>query len=211
MIRISIQSALGSSVRFVVLVSAALIGTLAASHEERHSGNAASALESGAGVQRSLARYEVPDITLVRQDGQPVRLRRQLSGPGPVYLDFIFTTCTTVCPVMSQVFHELQSKLAATGGGDGVTLLSISLDPLQDTPQRLGAYARQFGAGPNWHFLTGTAQASAAAQRAFDVYRPDKMNHPVASFFRAGPDRPWVRLDGFATADQLLAELRRKN
>ncbi len=85
--------------------------------------------------------------------------------------------------------------------------MSISIDPEQDTPERLRDYARTFHAGPAWQHYTGTLAASQTAQRAFDVYRGNKMNHAPAMLVRSAPGAAWVRIEGFATADQLLAEL----
>jgi protein SCO1/2 len=56
--------------------------------------------------------------------------------------------------------------------------------------------------------LTGTLDDSVAVQRAFDVYRGDKMNHQPATFLRAAPGQPWVRLEGFASAADILREYR---
>ena len=155
---------------------------------------------------RSTADYAVPEVKLVRADGTTVLLSEELNDGRPVMLNFIYTTCTTVCPLTSQTFSELQSKLGARR--DSVHLMSISIDPEQDTPARLREYARKFGAGPEWQHYTGTLAASTAAQRAFNVYRGDKMSHTPATLFRAAPGRLWVRIDGFTTADQLLGELR---
>ena len=77
------------------------------------------------------------------------------------------------------------------------------------TPAALKAYAGKYGAGPQWQMLTGSLDDSIAVQRAFDVYRGDKMNHQPATFLRAGPGQPWVRLDGFASAADILREYRR--
>jgi protein SCO1/2 len=87
-----------------------------------------------------------------------------------------------------------------------VHLVSISIDPEQDTPERLSEYARRFHAGPEWRFYTGTTQASVAVQRAFEAYRGDKMDHTPATFLRAAPGRPWVRIDGFASSEELARE-----
>jgi protein SCO1/2 len=182
-------------------------GQLEKDEAHHHHHKSASASVAGTGVKRIVVQYQIPDVTLVNQDGKPARLKNTLTEPGPVYLNFIFTSCTTVCPVMSQIFYELQSRLGPDDAN--VRLVSVSIDPLEDTPRRLSAYSKKFAAGANWEFLTGTGEASIAVQRAFDVYRGDKMNHPVASFFRRTPNSPWVRLEGFASADQLLAELRR--
>jgi protein SCO1/2 len=155
---------------------------------------------------RSTARYQAPDVELVRADGARVSLLRELDDGKPVILDFIYTTCTAICPVMSQTFAQIQRRLGARR--DDVHLISISIDPDQDTPARLAAYARRFDAGPRWTFYTGTLEASVATQGAFDAYRGDKMNHVPVTFLRRAPGEPWVRLSGFAGADDVLKEYR---
>ena len=87
-------------------------------------------------------------------------------------------------------------------------LVSISIDPEQDTPARLAADAKKYGAGPEWRHDTGTLSASVATQRAFDVYRGDKKSHMPVALLRAAPDKPWIRIEGFATANDLLGEIR---
>ena len=154
---------------------------------------------------RSVRNYQLPAVSLVRDDGKPVTLADELNDGRPVVLSFIYTTCTTVCPLTSQTLSELQRKLGASR--DSVHLVSISIDPEQDTPARLREYAKTFGAGPEWQHYTGTLAASQTAQRAFDVYRGSKMDHSPVSLVRSAPGAAWVRIDGFATADQLLAEL----
>jgi protein SCO1/2 len=90
-------------------------------------------------------------------------------------------------------------------------LISISIDPEHDTPARLSAYASSYGASSDWTMLTGSLADSIAVQRAFDVYRGDKMNHLPTTFLLAGADQPWVRLDGLVSANDLVAEYRRLN
>ncbi len=153
-------------------------------------------------VTSSSVQYEVPNLLLVRQDGEPVSLRKEMDDGRPVVLNFIFTTCGSICPLMSQVFGEFQRKLGAEVGH--VHLMSISIDPEQDTPERLREYADRFRAGPSWQYYTGTLAASQSAQQAFNVYRGDKMSHTPVTLLRAAPGQPWLRLDGFVTPDQLL-------
>jgi protein SCO1/2 len=155
---------------------------------------------------RSTAEYVVPDVKLLREDGRTVQLSRELNDGHPIVLNFIYTTCTSVCPLTTQTFAELQDKLGAAR--DSVHLVSISIDPEQDTPARLHEYAQKFGAGPQWRFYTGTPAASVTTQRAFNVYRGSKMDHAPVTLMRLAPGAQWVRIDGFATADQLLGELR---
>jgi protein SCO1/2 len=150
----------------------------------------------------STADYTLPAVTLVRDDGQTVSLKNEVDDGRPVVLTFIYTTCTSICPMISQTLSQLQSELGADR--DKVHLVSISIDPEQDTPERLREYAKKFGAGPEWQHYTGTVAASVATQRAFNVYRGDKMNHQPVILLRAAPGKPWLRFGGFATADDLL-------
>ncbi len=171
-----------------------------ANHE--HCAAAASSLKR---ARRSTADYVLPNVKLVRDDGKEVSLAEELDDGRAVALQFIFTTCTTICPVMTQTFARLQEKLGDDRGR--VHLVSISIDPEQDTPARLREYARKVHAGPQWRYYTGTVQASVDVQRAFNAYLGDKMNHSPATFLRAAPGLPWVRIDGFASADELAREL----
>jgi protein SCO1/2 len=148
--------------------------------------------------------YIVPPIRLVRDDGRSVSLAEEINDGRPVVLNFIFTSCSSVCPLMSQVFAQFQQKLGAER--DKVHLMSISIDPEEDTPARLREYARKFHAGPEWQHYTGTIEASVATQQAFGVYRGDKMSHAVVTLLRAAPGQPWRRIDGFLTPDDLLAQ-----
>jgi len=157
-------------------------------------------------AKRSVASITVPDIPLVRQDGRRVVLSEELNDGRPVVVNFIYTTCTSICPLSSQTFAQLQELLGAAR--DRVHLVSISIDPEADTPSRLAEYARKYGAGQEWQHYTGTVQASLAAQHAFDVYRGDKMSHTPVTLVRAAPGAAWVRFDGFAKAEDLLRELR---
>lgn len=154
---------------------------------------------------RSTSDYVVPDVKLVREDGRTVALRQEIADGRPVVLNFVYTTCTSICPLSSQTFSDLQAKLGA--GRSKVHLISISIDPEQDTPARLRDYAKRFGAGPDWHHYTGTLTASLTVQRAFNADRGGKMNHTPVSFVRTSPDSQWVRIDGFATAAELVREL----
>jgi protein SCO1/2 len=122
-----------------------------------------------------------------------------------VVLSFIFTSCNTICPMISATLAQVQRKLGPAR--DQVHLVSISIDPEFDTPARLREYASKLGAGPEWNHYSGTLSASQAVQRAFGAYRGDKMNHAPVTLVRTAPGAEWLRIDGFASADQVLAEL----
>ena len=158
------------------------------------------------GVSRARVVYATPEVSLVRADGERVSLPRELDDGRPVLLNFIFTTCSSVCPLASQTFAGFRDRLGAQVSG--VHLMSISIDPEQDTPARLREYSRKYHAGPEWQYYTGTLDASIAVQRAFDVYRGDKMSHTAVTLMRAAPGRPWLRIEGFVTPDDLVRDYR---
>ncbi len=155
---------------------------------------------------RTIASYTIPDVKLLDPNRTKVSLRRQLDDK-PVILNFIFTSCGAICPVMSTTFSQVQKALGPER--DAVRMVSISIDPHFDTPEALKIYAKRYGAGPQWQMLTGSVDTSIAVQRAFNVYRGDKMGHTPATFLRAKAGQPWVRLDGFASADDILREYRK--
>jgi protein SCO1/2 len=162
--------------------------------------------EVPSGIRRSVASYLVPDVMLVDQHGRRVAVRDLLATDKPLLMNFIFTTCTAICPVMTATFGQVQQGLAEDR--DKVRMVSISIDPEQDTPAALTAYAKRFSAGPQWVFLTGSLEDTIAVQEAFGAYRGDKMNHVPLTLLRAGPEAPWVRYDGFAAAGDLVKEVR---
>lgn len=155
---------------------------------------------------RSSASYALPNVAMMRADGAKVSFPGEIEDGKPILLHFIFTSCTAVCPLMSQVFSEVQAKLGEER--KRVRMVSISIDPEHDNPARLAEHARKFGAGPQWQHYTGSAEASVALQRAFQVYRGDKMNHLPITFLRVAPGHPWTRLEGFASAEEVIREYR---
>lgn len=146
--------------------------------------------------------YKLPQVQLVRNDGKTVSFADELNDGRPVLMNFMYTSCTTTCSLASHTLSELQDKL-----GDGrsrIHIVSVSVDPEQDTPAVLTKYAQKFSAGKEWDFYTGTVEASIATQQAFNVYRGDKMQHNPVTFLRSAPGKPWLRIDGFAKSDELL-------
>ena len=157
-------------------------------------------------LARSVKRYAVPRVTLLDQDGRSVQLRDVLAPDRPVALNFIFTTCTTICPVMSATFAGLRERL---GDGDGgLRMISITIDPEHDRPAVLKAYARRFGADPAWSFYTGSPEEVRNVLTAFEALAGDKVEHRPVTLLRSAHGEEWVRLDGLAGAGELAAVLR---
>jgi len=160
------------------------------------------------GYKSSRHNYKIPDLVLIDMNNNKVSLAEAIGDDKPVMLNFIFTTCTTICPVLTATFSQVQRKLGDEA--KNVRMISITIDPEQDTPERLKEYAGKFKAGAGWQFLTGSIENIVATQKAFDAYRGDKMNHVPLTFIRSAADGPWVRLEGFTSAAEVVDEYRQQ-
>ncbi|MGC4001481.1 MAG: SCO family protein [Anaeromyxobacter sp.] len=169
-----------------------------------HAGKPAAA-PARAAVTRTAHAYAPPDVTLIDQDGRPVAVAEALAQGGPLVVNFIFTTCTTICPVMSASFAGLQRQLGAAG--EGLRMVSITIDPAHDRPAELEAYARRHGAGPGWTFLTGREEDVRAVASAFDAWVADKAEHRAFTLLRPAGSATWVRVEGLAGAAALAEAL----
>jgi protein SCO1 len=162
--------------------------------------------EDGASYRRTVVRYEVPDVALVNHDGVRVRLPQTLGADKPILVDFFFSTCTTICPILSAGVSTLLKTLGAEGRE--LRVVSIAIDPDHDTPEVLRGYRRRYHPGPEWELLTGSRKDIDRVLRAFDAYSPNKTTHRPLSFLRHADGESWVRIDGLIGASDLLAEYR---
>jgi protein SCO1/2 len=154
--------------------------------------------------QRTVETYTIPDVVLINQDGKKVRLRKLLLSEKPVIVDFIFGTCTTICPVLSAGFSNLQHKLGPESGK--VSLVSISIDPENDTPKVMKDYLKRFRAKPGWDFLSGSRKDIDSVMKAFDAYIPNKMSHFAVNFIKAPDADTWVRINGLMSSADFMSE-----
>jgi protein SCO1/2 len=156
---------------------------------------------------RDEVTVDPPAVTLIDQDGDKVAFRDLLLSDKPVFVDFIYATCTTICPVLSAGYTSIQRKLG--DDLDRVVLVSITIDPENDGPEELTTYLERYRAKPGWEFLTGTRADIDKVMRAFDAWIPDKMSHRPLLYIRTPSDGSWVKLYGFAGSADLMAELTR--
>ena len=156
--------------------------------------------------KRGEAGYSPPAVTLRNRHGETVRLDRLLAQERPVVLQFIFTSCATICPVLSAGMAQAKRQLLETA--PDTRLVSISIDPTFDTPARLEAYAERFDAGTEWTFLTGRPSDIRKVIVAFDaLYEAgNKMYHRPYTYLRDGGAETWLRLDGLMSASALAKE-----
>ncbi len=167
--------------------------------------------EAYAGAQekytRTVVNYVSPDVTLVNQDGAKVKLNKLLNSKKVVMVDFIFTTCTTICPVLSAGFANFQRKVGPDA--KDVHLISISIDPENDTPKRLREYLKRYNAKPGWDFLTGSKDDIDKVITALHAYTTTKMSHLPMALLYTPSDKRWTRIFGLIGTTDLIAEFER--
>jgi protein SCO1/2 len=91
---------------------------------------------------------------LQTHEGKTVRFYDDLMKDKIILVNFMFTECGDICPGMTQNLADVQKLLGDRVGRD-IFMYSISLEPENDTPEKLKAYAETFDVGPGWLFLTG--------------------------------------------------------
>ena len=162
--------------------------------------------QAPAPYKRTVENYSVPDVTLVNQDGSKVKLKALLESGEPIIVDFIFSTCTTICPVLSAGYANLQAKMPP--GPPKIHLVSISIDPENDTPKAMRDYLKRYRAKPGWDFLTGKREDIDKVMYAFNAYIPNKMSHYPLTLIREPKTGKWIRLFGMMSSSEFVAECR---
>jgi protein SCO1 len=136
--------------------------------------------------------YPVNEFTATTEENKPFG---KLDLDGKIWVaDFIFTNCPDICPPMTANMSKLQ-KMVEDEKLENVEFVSFSVDPTVDTPDKLAAYAENFGLNSeNWTFLTGYSQEFIEnyAKETFKtlVKKPEEGNQVIHQpyFYLVGPD-----------------------
>lgn len=144
----------------------------------------------------------IPDLMLFDQDGGKVRFYSDLVKGKVVAINFIFTTCTTVCPPLGATFARVQSLLGQRMGKD-LQLISISIDPANDTPPRLKAWGEKFHRKAGWTFVTGSKPDIDALATSLGVAASGKAAHTPLVVIGNDATGAWTRAYGLGGATQV--------
>lgn len=147
------------------------------------------------------ATSQIPDVKVTTQDGRTVDFYSDLIKGKVVAVNFVFTSCSTVCPPMGAIFGKLQERRA------DAHLVSVSIDPEVDTPAKLKAWGRKFGAKPGWTLVTGKKDDIVRILKAMNAYSPDYVNHQPVTLLGNDATGTWKRSYGFTSATKLAAML----
>jgi protein SCO1/2 len=120
-----------------------------------------------------------------------------------VAVQFIFTTCTTICPPLGATFARVQKELGERAGRD-VRLISVSVDPVTDTPERLKAWGAKFHAAEGWTFVTGAKPQVDELLRALGAATASPADHSPTVLIGNDAAGQWTRTYGLARPGVLL-------
>lgn len=150
------------------------------------------------------ASLRIPqDITVQDQQGRSLNFYTDLVKGKTVIINFIFTTCTTICPPLTAMFRKVQQELGEHVGRD-VHLISISVDPTIDVPERLKDFSAQFKAAPGWTFVTGSRPEIDRLLKALGAAVADKNDHTPMILIGNDAANYWTRTYGLAPASTLV-------
>ena len=145
----------------------------------------------------------IPDVEVLDQHGNALHFYSDLIKGKTVAINFIFTNCTTICPPLAATFARLQKEMGDKIGKD-VHLISISVDPLTDTPERLKAWGAKFKAGAGWTFVTGEKQEMDKLLNALGAAVSKREDHTPATIIGNDAKGVWTRTYGLAKINQII-------
>ena len=151
----------------------------------------------------SSSKMVIPDVEVLDQDGNALHFYSDLIKNKTVAINFIFTNCTTICPPLAATFARVQKEMGDKVGKD-VHFISISVDPLTDTPERLKVWGAKFKAGPGWTFVTGEKQEIDKLLNALGAAVSKREDHTPAVIIGNDAKGIWTRTYGLAKPAQLV-------
>lgn len=150
----------------------------------------------------SEVRVQIPNMELLNQDGRQVRFLSDVIKDRVAIIDTVFTTCTTICPVMGANYARLGKTLKDRLGHD-VIMISVSVDPVNDTPSRLKTWSAKFYKGPGWILLTGPKSQVDTLLKSLGLYTPEPQDHQ-SSVLIGNQSSGWIRASALSSPDKWL-------
>lgn len=153
---------------------------------------------------KALQAVSYDDMVFEDATGGRTSAHELLNDDRPMLVTFIFTSCGTICPILSATVSRVKDDIL--GITADAKIVSITIDPDYDTPERLLEYSRKYGVDEHWKFVRGDIRDTIKLEKAFGVFRGNKMNHEASFFVKAPHHDRWLKIDGFIGKEDLLAE-----
>jgi protein SCO1/2 len=151
------------------------------------------------------AAHYFAGLALVDQHGNKVDLYQDLMRGKVVIINSFFATCHGSCPVMISTFKKIED---AFKDDDHISLISITVDPANDTPAKLDEYAKNVNARKQWHFLTGSPQQVQTALAKFGLAVDVRDNHSNIVMVGNLNTGLWKKVLGVAESGKVIEAVR---
>ncbi len=145
---------------------------------------------------------KIPDVPVQDQNGKSLNFYTDLVKGKVVAINFVFTTCTTICPPLTATFRRVQQQLAEQNSQ--AQLISVSVDPAIDTPERLRDFAAKFKAEPGWAFVTGNTSDINSLLQQLGVAVTNKNDHTPMILIGNDETGYWTRAYGLSSPTSLV-------
>jgi protein SCO1/2 len=150
----------------------------------------------------AISSMRIPDVAVQDHNGKSLNFYTDLVKGKVVAVNFVFTTCTAICPSLTATFRRVQQQLAEQKVP--AQLISISVDPTTDTPERLQEFAAKFKAEPGWTFVTGNASNIDSILKEFGVAVANKNDHTPMILIGNDEAGYWTRAYGLSSPTSLV-------
>ena len=150
----------------------------------------------------SFSSMKIPNAPVLDQNGKQLNFYSDLIKGKTVAINFIFTTCTTICPPLTATFRRVQQDAAARGLN--VQLISVSVDPTTDTPERLRDFASKFKAEPGWTFVTGDKAEIDSVLQSLGAAVSNKNDHTPMILIGNDTSDYWTRAYGLTSPTRIV-------
>ena len=152
---------------------------------------------------KAYVKVTIPDVEVLDQDGKKLRFYTDLIKGKVVVINFIFTTCAYICPMQGSSFSKLQAELGERSGKD-IHLISVSTDPLTDTPEKLKAWGGRFGVKRGWTLVTGEKKQMDTLLLALTGDTARTGEHSPIAIIGSDEKGVWIRAYGLEGPERMI-------
>lgn len=151
------------------------------------------------------ARIELPNAEMLDASARTFLLRDDIEQDALVVINFSYTTCESICPLGNQILQFVDERRGEVTRP--VHLLTITIDPTGDTPEKMLSAADNFGASENWHWLTSSPAVISDVLKAAGTNVADIEFHDPVFLVGEMESGRYFRSLSMPDADELISML----
>ncbi len=155
-----------------------------------------------AAAPQAPAQLAVPDVQVVDQTGQHLRFNTDVVKGRVAVVTGFFTTCTAMCPITQEKLSQVAKQLGDRLGKD-VVIVSVSVDPTNDTPERMKAWGEKFHIASGWTLVSGNKDDVQTLLKALGLYVEIPQRHQSALMI-GSQTAGWVRTSSWSSTEKLV-------